>query len=135
MTKEERQQKLEEKFCAMREFDLNFGFGMDEIGGIDEAGRGPLAGPVVAACAVLGSDFNVIGVDDSKKLSEKKREELFHEITSKALAYGVGIIDSETIDEINILQAKVFPKSSAELLSTDEKNMPRKSRMPKMSSC
>ena len=105
MTKEERQQKLEEKFCAMREFDLNFGFGMDEIGGIDEAGRGPLAGPVVAACAVLGSDFNVIGVDDSKKLSEKKREELFHEITSKALAYGVGIIDSETIDEINILQA------------------------------
>ena len=105
MTKEERQQKLEEKFCAMREFDLNFGFGMDEIGGIDEAGRGPLAGPVVAACAVLGSDFNVIGVDDSKKLSEKKREELFQEITSKALAYGVGIIDSETIDEINILQA------------------------------
>ena len=102
MTKEERQQKLEEKFCAMREFDLNFGFGMDEIGGIDEAGRGPLAGPVVAACAVLGADFNVIGVDDSKKLSEKKREELFHKITSKALAYGVGIIDSETIDEINI---------------------------------
>ena len=105
MTKEERQQKLEEKFCAMREFDLNFRFGMGEIGGIDEAGRGPLAGPVVAACAVLGADFNVIGVDDSKKLSEKKREELFHEITSKALAYGVGIIDSETIDEINILQA------------------------------
>lgn len=105
MTKEERQQKLEEKFCAMREFDLNFRFGMGEIGGIDEAGRGPLAGPVVAACAVLGADFNVIGVDDSKKLSEKKREELFQEITSKALAYGVGIIDSETIDEINILQA------------------------------
>ena len=78
---------------------------MGEIGGIDEAGRGPLAGPVVAACAVLGADFNVIGVDDSKKLSEKKREELFQEITSKALAYGVGMIDSETIDEINILQA------------------------------
>ena len=63
---------MKKKFCAMREFDLNFGFGMDEIGGIDEAGRGPLAGPVVAACAVLGSDFNVIGVDDSKKTFRKE---------------------------------------------------------------
>lgn len=77
MTKEERQQKLEEKFCAMREFDLNFGFGMDEIGGIDEAGRGPLAGPVVAACAVLGADFNVIGVDDSKNFQKRREKNCF----------------------------------------------------------
>lgn len=105
MTKEERQQKLKEKFFEMRAFDLGYELSLDEVGGIDEAGRGPLAGPVVAACAVLGDDFAVIGIDDSKKLSAKKREELFDEITSKALAYGVGIVDNEIIDEINILQA------------------------------
>lgn len=75
------------------------------VAGIDEAGRGPLAGPVVAACAVLPSDFDVLGVDDSKKLSEKKREELFGKITEKALAIGVGIADNKIIDDINILQA------------------------------
>ena len=105
MTKEERQQKLKEKFFEMRAFDLGYELSLDEVGGIDEAGRGPLAGPVVAACAVLGDDFAVLGIDDSKKLSAKKREELFDEITSKALAYGVGIVDNEIIDEINILQA------------------------------
>ena len=75
------------------------------VAGIDEAGRGPLAGPVVAACAVLPSDFDVLGVDDSKKLSEKKREELFGKIMEKALARGVGIADNKLIDDINILQA------------------------------
>ena len=75
------------------------------VAGIDEAGRGPLAGPVVAACAVLPSDFDVLGVDDSKKLSEKKREELFGKIMEKALAIGVGIADNNLIDDINILQA------------------------------
>ena len=73
--------------------------------GVDEAGRGPLAGPVVAACAVLGSDFNVIGVDDSKKLSEKKREALFEPIKQYALAYGIGEASAQEIDEHNILQA------------------------------
>lgn len=75
------------------------------LAGTDEAGRGPLAGPVVAACAVLPEDFDVLGVDDSKKLSEKRREELFALITEKALAYGVGTADNLLIDEINILEA------------------------------
>lgn len=106
MTKEERNQLLQEKLTAMKEFDSGFTVGGSLVAaGTDEAGRGPLAGPVVAACVVLPEDFDVIGVDDSKKLSEKKREELFDKIQAKALAIGVGISDNITIDQINILQA------------------------------
>ncbi len=79
--------------------------GFELIGGIDEAGRGPLFGPVVAACVVLPKGCLIEGVNDSKKLSEKKREELFDEIKEKAVAWGVGIVDNNTIDEINILEA------------------------------
>lgn len=75
------------------------------IGGIDEAGRGPLAGPVVAAVVILPEDEQILGLDDSKKLSEKKREELFRIIQEKAIDIGVGIVDNKRIDEINILQA------------------------------
>lgn len=75
------------------------------IAGVDEVGRGPLAGPVVSAAVILPIDCVIEGVNDSKKLSEKKREELFVEIKEKALAIGVGIIDNETIDKINILNA------------------------------
>ncbi|PRX26653.1 RNase HII [Orenia metallireducens] len=75
------------------------------IGGIDEAGRGPLAGPVVAAIVILPEDEQILGLDDSKKLSEKKREELFGIIQEKAIDIGVGIVDNNRIDEINILQA------------------------------
>ena len=75
------------------------------IAGVDEVGRGPLAGPVVTAAVVLPEDFDVLGVDDSKKLSEKRREELFEIIKEKAVAYGIGMCDHEVIDEINILQA------------------------------
>ena len=73
--------------------------------GIDEVGRGPLAGPVVTAAVVLPADFDVLGIDDSKKLSEKRREELYDVITEKALAWGIGMADQQVIDEINILQA------------------------------
>ena len=73
--------------------------------GIDEAGRGPLAGPVVAAVAVLPKDCTIMRLNDSKKLSEKCREELFLEIKEKAAAYGIGIVSPEVIDSINILQA------------------------------
>ena len=79
--------------------------GYELIGGIDEAGRGPLFGPVVAACVVLPKGCLIEGVNDSKKLSEKKREELFDIIKEKAVAWGVGIVDNDTIDEINILEA------------------------------
>ena len=67
--------------------------------GTDEAGRGPLAGPVVAAAVVLPEGLVIEGLDDSKKLTEKKREELFEQITSQALAYGIGFAEVEEIEE------------------------------------
>ena len=79
--------------------------GTTSIAGIDEAGRGPLAGPVVVACVVMPRDSMIEGVNDSKKVSEKKREKLYEEITREALGYGVGIISQEEIDRINILNA------------------------------
>lgn len=73
--------------------------------GIDEAGRGPLAGPVVAGAVILPADCEILYLNDSKQLSEKRREELFDEIKEKAIAVGVGMIGPRRIDEINILQA------------------------------
>lgn len=75
------------------------------IAGIDEAGRGPLAGPVVAAAVILPAGYSLEGLDDSKKLSPARRDSLFDEITGSALAIGVGLADHELIDRINILQA------------------------------
>lgn len=75
------------------------------ICGIDEAGRGPLAGPVVIGAVILPMDSLIEGVNDSKKVSEKKREKVFEEIISQAISYNVGIVDQNTIDEINILNA------------------------------
>lgn len=75
------------------------------VAGIDEVGRGPLAGPVVAAAVILGEGVVIPGVNDSKKLSEAKREYLYEEIKEKALAIGVGMAEVELIDEINILNA------------------------------
>ncbi|MBQ0026804.1 MAG: ribonuclease HII [Lachnospiraceae bacterium] len=75
------------------------------ICGIDEAGRGPLAGPVVAAACILPADCEILYLNDSKKLSEKRRELLFEEIKEKAISYGIGVISEQDIDEINILQA------------------------------
>jgi ribonuclease HII len=73
--------------------------------GVDEAGRGPLAGPVVAAAVIFPAKINIVGLDDSKKISPKKREELYPQIQAEAIAYGVAIVSREVIDEINILQA------------------------------
>ena len=75
------------------------------IGGIDEVGRGPLVGPVVAACCILKDDFKLDGLTDSKKLSEKKREYFFEEIKKQSISYGIGIVDEKRIDEINIYEA------------------------------
>jgi ribonuclease HII len=75
------------------------------IAGIDEAGRGPLAGPVVAGAVILPKDCLLEGINDSKKISEKKREKLYDDIIENAVAWGVGIVDHKVIDEINILNA------------------------------
>jgi ribonuclease HII len=75
------------------------------ICGIDEVGRGPLAGPVVAGAVILPKDCDILYINDSKKLSEKKREELYDEIMEKAIAVGIGMVGPQIIDEINILQA------------------------------
>jgi len=83
------------------------------ICGIDEAGRGPLAGPVVAGAVILPKNHKIPYLNDSKQLSEKKREELYDQIMSEALAVGIGIISPERIDEINILQATYEAMRSA----------------------
>jgi len=79
--------------------------GVSRLAGIDEAGRGPLAGPVVAAAVIIGPERRIKGLADSKLLTAEQREALFHLISDRAVAVGVGIIDHATIDRINILQA------------------------------
>ncbi len=92
--------------------------GFNIICGVDEAGRGPLAGPVYAAAVILPSDCVIEGLNDSKKLTEKKREALFDEIKEKALAYGIASADEKEIDEINILNATFLAmKRAIDLLS------------------
>lgn len=91
------------RLSKMSEFENKFSEYI--IAGIDEAGRGPLAGPVVAGCVVLDRSKEILFLNDSKKLSKKRREELFVEIKEKALAFGVGIVSEKIIDEINILEA------------------------------
>ena len=95
--------------------------GVHILGGVDEAGRGPLAGPVVAACAVFDPSKPYPDADDSKKLSEKQREKLYEEILSSCLAYGIGMSDAAVIDEINILQATY--KAMREAVSAAEKRL------------
>lgn len=79
--------------------------GCKYIGGVDEVGRGPLIGSVVAACVVLPFDFALDGLTDSKKLSEKKRDKFYKIIWEKAIAIGIGIVDEKVIDEVNIYEA------------------------------
>ncbi len=87
--------------------------GFSAVCGIDEAGRGPLAGPVCAAAVILPPDCDIPGLNDSKKLSEKKREALFPVIQEKALAFGVGWATAEEIDRVNILQATFLAMARA----------------------
>jgi ribonuclease HII len=81
---------------------------IERIAGVDEAGRGPLAGPVVAAAVIFPKEFIIDSVDDSKKCTAKQREELFKLIMEQAISVGVGIVDHEVIDRINILQATIL---------------------------
>ena len=90
---------------VMHEFENKYGDEFSCICGIDEAGRGPLAGPVVAGAVVLPRDCKILYLNDSKKLSPKRREELFDEIREKAVSFGIGMSSPARIDEINILQA------------------------------
>lgn len=100
--KEAEQERLEKLKEIEKEWNKK---GATKVCGIDEAGRGPLAGPVVVAAVIMPTDSMIEGVNDSKKVSEKKREKLYDEITSNAIAWGVGIIDQKEIDNINILNA------------------------------
>lgn len=104
MTKAERLEAEIKRTELMKEFDREYKI-YGTICGIDEAGRGPLCGPVVAAAVILPDEYNILYINDSKKLSETKRVEVYKEIDKYAVAYGVGIVSPERIDEINILQA------------------------------
>lgn len=99
-------EKEEQRLKLLKEYEEDLhNKGMEYICGIDEAGRGPLAGPVVVAAVIMPKDSFIEGVKDSKKVSEKKREELYEKITNEAIAWSVGIIDQAEIDKINILNA------------------------------
>lgn len=111
--------KLEiERLQKMKEYENKYSEYI--IAGVDEAGRGPLAGPVVAGCVVLPKDSDILFINDSKKLSEKKREELFIEIKEKALSYGIGIVSEKVIDEINILEATHLAMKEAVINAQEE---------------
>lgn len=97
---EQEKQRMYQMFSFEREYEM-----FDHICGIDEVGRGPFAGPVVAAAVILPKDCDILYLNDSKKLSEKKREMLYDEIYEKAAAVGIGMASEKVIDDINILQA------------------------------
>ncbi len=99
-------EKEEERLKRLKEYENQLrSKGFEFICGIDEAGRGPLAGPVVVASVIMPADSIIEGVNDSKKVSEKKREKLYDLILEEAISYGVGIIGQDEIDDINILNA------------------------------
>ena len=111
MTKAERLEKMREDLIRMSRIERELYQKGNErgavrcIAGVDEVGRGPLAGPVVAAAVILPDGFDILGVNDSKKLSEKRREELYDEILKNAVAWNIGLRDHAAIDRINILEA------------------------------
>lgn len=99
-------EKEEQRLQKLKAYEMElYKSGLQYICGIDEAGRGPLAGPVVVGCVILPKDSFIEGINDSKKIAEKKREKLYEEITKQAISWSVGIVDQKEIDELNILQA------------------------------
>ncbi len=106
--------QLQEKMREMQIFENEARQkGFRYVAGVDEVGRGPLAGPVVAAAVILPEDFDVLGINDSKQLSETKREILFDEIKKKAITYHVGIVSHSIIDEVNIYEATKIAMNKA----------------------
>lgn len=105
---QKRMEKLrieKERIEKLKEYENQYWDTVSYIGGIDEVGRGPLAGPVVTACVVLPKDCSILYINDSKKLSAAKREELYDTIMKEAVSVGIGVVSEKRIDEINILQA------------------------------
>lgn len=101
-----KQEKARNLYEEMKQFEKKaYNKGYQMIAGIDEVGRGPLAGPVVAAAVILPEDCLLLGINDSKQLSAKKREELYQQIKEQALSIGIGVADQKIIDDINIYQA------------------------------
>jgi len=106
--RDERELAEQERRDRMLNFERKlWAGGANQVAGVDEAGRGCLAGPVLAAAVILPRDCDISGLDDSKKLSRRRREELYQEIEAGALAMGVGQVDAEEIDRVNILQASL----------------------------
>lgn len=104
--KQEREKRLIKQFADMQRYENNaYMNGIENIAGVDEVGRGPLAGPVVAAAVILPKDFQLIGLNDSKKLKENVREEYSTYIKEHAVSYHISFIDNQTIDTINIYEA------------------------------
>lgn len=101
----EKLEKERERSYEMRSYERQYGEEFHAICGIDEVGRGPLAGPVVACAVILPTDEEILYLNDSKQVSEKKREELYDIIMEKAVAVGIGVVPPSVIDDINILQA------------------------------
>lgn len=106
-------EKLNEKIKALKKYEETKKLDYDYVIGIDEVGRGPLAGPVVATAIMMKSESYILDVDDSKKLSEKVRESIFDEIKNDSLCLGIGMIDANKIDEINILNATFMAMKQA----------------------
>ncbi len=100
-----KEKELQRLKCLKQYEEELYNQGIKIIAGIDEAGRGPLAGPVVVGCVIMPRESKIEGVNDSKKISEAKRERLYEQITSEAIAWNVGIVDQKEIDKINILNA------------------------------
>ena len=104
----ERAQKEEQRLLAMYDYERQaWAEGLDIVAGVDEAGRGPLAGPVSVAAVILPHELKLLHLNDSKKLSPERREELFAEIQEKAVAIGTALVDAKTIDRVNIYQATI----------------------------
>lgn len=104
-TRIEREKAEYRRLVGMRNFERELAGNVGVICGVDEAGRGPLAGPVVAAAVILPDAFYPFGLNDSKKVPEQRREQLYDQIVNNAIAWGVGIVGPQRIDAINILEA------------------------------
>ncbi|WP_429970886.1 ribonuclease HII [Fructilactobacillus sp. Tb1] len=113
------QQELKDAFAKRFNIEREFwNQGLNQIAGIDEVGRGPLAGPVVAAAVILPHDFKLLEVNDSKQLTDKKRRELVNVIKEKAISYAYAVIDNHVIDDVNIYQATRIAMKQAVLSLT-----------------